>query len=499
MKITVKTGKFETIRTEMLAVFFFEGTKQVKGWLKDLDAVVKGRISEILRTGDFKGKLNESILLYSPDKSGIRRVLLTGMGKKKEFNAEKGRQVFGTAAKSAREKKLTEFMLCLTGIDVGELTVRELAQAAAEGTVLSLYRFTKFKTDDKKKTKTINKLVLFEINKKNLNSLRDGAAEGKLLADATCYARDLASYPGNIATPSFLAQEAKVLAKENGLTCRIYNREQMKRMKMNAILGVAQGSHEPPRFIVLEYNCGNKQAKTIALVGKGITFDAGGISLKPSKKMDEMKYDMCGAAAVLSVMKIIKKLRPKVNVIGIVAATENLPGGSALKPGDIITTYSGATVEIINTDAEGRLILSDALSYTVDKLKPDAVIDLATLTGACITALGHYATGMLGNNPDLINKVKKAGEKSGEMVWQLPLYPEFDEHIKSKIADIKNANGVGGGTILGAAFLKRFVGKTKWVHLDIAGTAWGVKEKSYLPKGPTGVGVRLLANLLKEL
>ena len=270
---------------------------------------------------------------------------------------------------------------------------------------------------------------------------------------------------------------------------------------MYALLGVAKGSSEPPRLIILEYNCGHAKrdsADTIALVGKGLTFDSGGISIKPSKKMEEMKYDMCGAAAVLGIMKLVKQLRPPVNVIGVVASAENLPSGKALKPGDIVTTYSGLTVEVINTDAEGRLVLSDALAYTIDKFKPDAVIDLATLTGAVIVALGHYATGMLGNNPALLKKVMTAAQKSGEMVWELPIYPEFDEHLKSDVADIKNSDGPGAGTIFGAAFLRKFVKKTPWVHLDIAGTAWDVKEKSYLPKGPTGVGVRLLARLLKD-
>lgn len=498
MNISVKTGKFKNLQTHLLAVFLFEETRSVDGWLKELDSITGNRLSEILRMRDFKGELNETLLIYAPEKSRIRRVLLIGMGKRREFNAEKALQVFGTASRAARDKKLKRFTLCLAGIDAAELTKKELAHAAAEGAVLSLYQFTKFKTEDKKKYTTVNKVMLFDLRRTHLEDLCAGVERGKLFAEAACYARDLASNPGNVVTPTYLANEAEVIARENGLKCSVFDEKKLQQLKMNALLGVAKGSNEPPRLIILEYNCGNNKADTIALVGKGLTFDSGGISIKPSKKMEEMKYDMCGAAAVLGVMKLVKQLQPPVNVIGIVASAENLPGGRALKPGDIVTTYSGLTVEVINTDAEGRLILSDALAYTIDTFKPDAVIDLATLTGAVIVALGHYATGMLGNNPGMLKKVMNAAQKSGEMVWELPIYPEFDEHLKSDVADIKNSDGQGAGTIFGAAFLRKFVKKTPWVHLDIAGTAWDVKEKSYLPKGPTGVSVRMMARLLKE-
>ncbi|MCH7782930.1 leucyl aminopeptidase [candidate division KSB1 bacterium] len=500
MNITVRTGKIQNLHTNILCVFLFQETKKGEDWLREVDRVSGRRLAGILNTGDFKGELNETVLVYSSDKSSVKRILLVGMGKKREFNGEKARQVFGTAAKQAKSLKLKRFILCLTGISDGGLSPREISHYAAEGAVMSLYEFTKFKTEDTKKITPVTEIGLYDTERKNFDEYRSGAEEGLVFAKGTSYARDLASNPGNTVTPTYLAEDARKIAKENGFKCTVFDKAKLSKMGMNALLGVARGSSEPPYLIVLEYKCGVKDADTVALVGKGVTFDSGGISLKPSKKMEEMKYDMCGAAAVLGVMKILKEIpgKLKVNVIGIITTTENLPGGKALKPGDIITTYSGLTVEVINTDAEGRLILSDALAYAVDKYKPDAIVDLATLTGAIVVALGHYATGMFGNNALLLKKVSTAADKSGDMVWEMPLYQEYDEHIKSSVADIKNSNGPGAGATFGAAFLQKFVKKTPWVHLDIAGTAWDVNEKSYLPKGPTGVGVRLLARLLMD-
>lgn len=500
MNIAVRTGKIQNLKTNMLALFVYQDMQAIDGWKKELDKVTGKRISSTLKMNDFKGELNEKLLVYCSEKSQIKRVLLVGMGKKREFNGEKARQVFGTAAKHGSGLKLKRFVLCLTGVEPDGLSRSELAHAAAESSVMSLYRFDSFKTEDKKSHTPVTEITLHDISRSHIVELRKGAEEGSVFAEGTCYARDLASNPGNVVTPSYLANEAKTIARESGFKCTILDENKLSKSGMNALLGVAQGSNEPPRLIVLEYKCGDKSAPTVALVGKGVTFDSGGISLKPSRKMEEMKYDMCGSAAVLGVMKILKSIPGtiNVNVIGVVATTENLPGGKALKPGDIIKTYAGITVEVINTDAEGRLILSDALAYAVDKYKPDALIDLATLTGAIVVALGHYATGMFGNNTGFLKNVKSAAAASGDSVWEMPIYPEFDDHIKSDVADIKNSNGPGAGATFGAAFLQKFVGKTPWVHLDIAGTAWNVKEKSYLPKGPTGVGVRLLARLLKD-
>ncbi|MCP4725450.1 MAG: leucyl aminopeptidase [bacterium] len=496
MKITVKTGKFENINTPLLVVFLFQENRKVTDWLKSLDKIVKGRVSEVFKARDFKGELNESLAVLAPESSGIKRVLLMGMGKKKEFNGDKARQVFGTAAKYADKKEVKRLTMNITAFSDTELKKGEIGRAASEGINLSLYKFTKFKTEDKKKDINVNNVTIHDITRAGSDRLKKGINEGGIISRGVCYTRDLASNPPNIVTPAYLAEEAKTIAKESGLKFTVLNKKKLEELNMNALLGVGKGSHQPPVLGVIEYDCGQEKAETVALVGKGITFDSGGISLKPGRKMEEMKFDMSGAAAVLGTMKIINDLKPKVNVVGVFAAAENLPGGSALKPSDIITAYSGLTIEVINTDAEGRLVLADALAYTVDKYKPDAMLDIATLTGAVVVALGHVATGMLGNNPPLLKKVAAAGELSGDKVWELPIFPEFDEEIKSKYADIKNSNGPGGGTIFGASFLKKFVGKTPWVHLDIAGTAWDVKEKSYLPAGSTGVGVRLFSQLL---
>jgi len=498
VEIIVKTGKLLNIRTNLMAVFLFQENRKVEEWLNELDILSERRISDFLKLRDFKGDLNETSLLYMPENANIRRVMFVGLGKKREFDTEKARQVFGTASKTAQSIKLKRFMLCLAGMEQSGISKRQLAHVAAEGILLSLYKFTAYKSKDDKNGDSVKQVYLFDTRRMYLDDIRYGVEEGVSVGEAVCYARDLASHPANIVTPEYLADEARKIAKKNDLTCTIFTPKELKEKNMNAILGVSQGSKKEPRLIVLEYACGNKQAETIALVGKGLTFDSGGISIKPAKKMEEMKYDMCGAAAVLGTMKIVKQLSPRINVIGVIASAENMPGGAAIKPGDIIKTYSGVTVEIINTDAEGRLVLCDALSYTINSSKPDAVIDIATLTGSVIIALGHFATGMLGNNAALLKKVTAAGKNAGEMVWELPLYPEYDEHIKSDYADIKNSDGHGAGAIFGGTFLKRFVGKTPWVHLDIAGTAYDVKEKPYLPKGPTGVGVRLFSDLIKN-
>ncbi len=498
VEILIKTGKPENIRTSLMAVFLFQESRNLDSWLKGYDRLCDSRISAFLKLKDFKGDLNESAMLYMPENAGIRRILLVGLGKKKEFNIEKVRQVFGTAAKLAKSKKIKRFTLSLTGFDSFGFSKYELARTATEGAVLSLYNFNVYKTGNNSKNENPKQITLFDIRRTYLNKLRTGAKAGGKCAEAVCYARDLASHPSNILTPSYLADEAKNISDEAGLECTVLGEKELKKKKMNALLAVAKGSVQEPGLIILKYDCGRKDAETVALVGKGLTFDSGGISIKSSKKMEEMKYDMSGAASVIATMKLIGYEKPPVNVIGVLAAAENMPGGNAVKPGDIIKTYSGKTVEIINTDAEGRLVLCDALAYVIDSYKPNAVINIATLTGAVVVALGHYSTGLLGNNPGLLKRIQSAGEESGEMVWELPLYPEYDEHIKSEFADIKNSNGPGAGTIFGASFLKQFVGKIPWAHLDIAGTAYNVKEKSYLPKGPTGVGVRLFSRLLQN-
>ncbi|MCI5147268.1 MAG: leucyl aminopeptidase, partial [Candidatus Electrothrix sp. AR3] len=319
-------------------------------------------------------------------------------------------------------------------------------------------------------------------------------------AKAACLARDMANEPGNGWPPSRFAELGQKLAKEHGLECKIIEKPEMEELGMGGILGVNQGSALPPKLVILRYQGGEEdKGQTLMLVGKGLTFDSGGISLKPSQSMEDMKYDMCGGAAVIAAMQAIAEEKPKgINVVALVPATENLPASTALKPGDIITHFGGTTSEIINTDAEGRLILADALAYGIKTWQPDAVIDLATLTGAVIVGLGHHRTGLLATNDALSEQILAAGDQAGEPLWRLPLGLEYSQQIKSQVADIKNTGGRSAGTITAAAYLQKFVGETPWAHLDIAGTAWNYTEKSYIPKGPSGIAVRTLVNLVRN-
>ena len=344
------------------------------------------------------------------------------------------------------------------------------------------------------------RLKKFSFLQKKLKSLSSkGLNKGRIAALAGCTARDMANEPGNVWTPTRFAEFGRKLAKTYNFTCKVLSKADMQRLKMGGILGVNSGSAQPPKMVILEYKTLTRNP-TLLLVGKGLTFDSGGISLKPPKGMEEMKFDMCGGAAVLGAMQAVGEEKPKgINIIAIVPATENLPGPSALKPGDIITIYGGKTVEVVNTDAEGRLILADALAYGIKQYKPKAVVDLATLTGAVVIGLGHHRTGLLSNNDELAQKVMAAGDRSGEPLWRLPLGPEYSKQIKSKVADIKNVGNRAAGTITAAAFLQEFVGETAWAHLDIAGTAYNFTEKSYVPnKGPSGIGVRTLLELIRN-
>ena len=329
---------------------------------------------------------------------------------------------------------------------------------------------------------------------------KDQIQNGVSIANAICFSRDIANSPGNVATPSYLAQSAVDISKRKNIKTTILDREEFTNMGMGALAGVAQGSDEPPKFIVIEYNNGGNQRPKV-IVGKGLTFDSGGISIKPASKMDEMKYDMCGATVVLGVFKAVSDLQPKINLVGIIPSTENLSGSKAYKPGDILSAYNGKTIEVLNTDAEGRLILADALSYASKHYNPEFILDFATLTGAVLVALGNIATGILGNDKALLKKIKKASKKSGEKVWELPLWSEYCKQVESTIADVKNTGAPGqAGTIAGAAFLKAFVNKDiPWVHFDIAGTAWGVKPSNINPKGSaTGWGIRLVLDLINK-
>ncbi len=452
--------------------------------------------------GDFQGKENEQLLTYCHKKKNSfgGRVLFLGIGRMSNKTgaevAEILREAGGRAAKVARKIKAKNVCLCQQK-EMGVSSPKNL-ECLLEGLLLGDYSFEKYKNkkDQEKKFCGIRQ-VSIRLDKEE-KRFRLAVRRASNSARATCVARDMANEPGNGWTPNSFALYAKKLAKTHKLRCTVLGKSELKRMKMGGILAVNQGSSEAPKMVILEYRCNKQDAQTLLLVGKGLTFDSGGVSLKPGSGMQDMKYDMCGGAAALSAMAVVGEEAPEVNVIAIIPSTENMPGGSALKPGDIITHYNGITSEIINTDAEGRLILADALAYGIEKYSPDCVIDLATLTGAVIIGLGHHRTGLLSNNQSLVKSLYAAGEDCGEPLWQLPLDKEYIKQIDSDVADIKNTGGRPAGTITAAAYLQKFVGDTPWAHMDIAGTAWDFTEKKYIPKGPSGIGVRTLVSLIRN-
>ena len=497
MKISVKSGAAEKESTDVIVISLFENTKKIPSELSSLDKASGGFISNLLQNKDFTGKLNETVMIPTYKKAIPKRILLVGLGKTTELSSDKVRQAAGTATRVIQGKKFKSPSMLLYKTEYKGISIEDITRSVVEGVLLSLYNFTMYKTLKKEDKAVINNFTLIVQKKDVLAKVKSVAKNTQTVAEAVCFTRDIVNMAGSDATPTFLANKAKEIAKKTGVKCRTLSRPDMKRLGMGGILNVSRGSSQPPKFIILEYNTRKKNNDTIVLIGKGVTFDSGGISLKPGANMDLMKADMAGAAAVLGAFKAISNLKPATHIVGLVPCTENMPSGSALKPGDIIKCMSGKTVEILNTDAEGRLILADAIAYA-KRYKPDAVIDLATLTGACVAALGTFTSGMLGNNDKLKERVKQAGEKSHERVWELPLWKEYYELIKSNIADIKNTGGRYAGTITAACFLGEFVEDFPWVHLDIAGTFLVEKDTPYIRKGATGVGVRLLTRLILD-
>ncbi len=434
----------------------------------------------------FSGKKNELFLVPAPDDFKAEWILLAGLGTKGEVTAEVLRQAGGRSAAYLRDNGIKKAALSSKVISSFKLS----PSLFAEGALLSLYAYSRYKKETN--GKKLGGLVVLSRPSRALKLELDWAGT---TASAVAFARDLVNTPANDMTPSHLAKAALSL-RSRKLSVNVLERRDAQRLGMGAYLAVAKGSHEPPKFVVLQYRGGSKAP--LVLVGKSITFDSGGISLKPADGMEKMKYDMAGGAAVLGVMKAASELALPVNLIGILPATENLPGGSATKPGDIVRTVGGTTVEIINTDAEGRLVVADGIGYA-KRFKPQAVIDIATLTGACSIALGGEVIAMMGNDRGLLDTLKRCGDIVYERVWEMPLFEEYKEYVKSDFADIKNTGGRTGSLVTSAYFLKEFAGDMPWVHLDIAGTAWIERERPYIPKGASGVGVRLLSQFVREL
>jgi leucyl aminopeptidase len=495
MQVEVKPGRIELVEDEAALFYCFEEVKKLTGVLKTVDQKLSRALSHLLETGDFTSKLGQTTVLYPWGGLRFRKIILVGLGKKNEMTIESIRRAYGFAGRRMGELKVESLSVLAFDSNLHGIRLQESSQAMVEGLILSNYRLGRYKTENEEKRSALKKLTFWKENRKGMGEVKRGIDNGEIFSWATNFTRDLSNQPGNYLTPTHLAGIAEKLARENKFKCTILSTPEIKKLKMNAFLAVASGSQQPPKLIVLEYLPPKGKPNTLALVGKGITFDAGGLSLKSTENMLEMKSDMTGGAVVISTIAAYARMGLPLHLIGIIPATENLPSGSALKVGDIITSRSGKTIEVLNTDAEGRLVLADGLSYALS-FKPDAVVDVATLTGTIKLALGNICAGLLGNHQGLKAQMLKAGEISGERVWELPLWKEYDEFLQSDLADIKNVGGRFGGSILAAAFLQNFVGGLPWVHLDIAGVDFRDKEDSYRSKGASGFGARLLLQFL---
>jgi leucyl aminopeptidase len=479
----------------LLVLPVFKGTEEMQGVLSAVDELVGGALGRAVSAGDFTRKAESTLLLYPPLGSSPERILVIGLGDEDGFSAETLRRVAGRSVRVAEGLRLSRIAIRLDA--VWGMSAAPAAQAATEGSVLAAWRFTELKSgeDDEEMGPEVTELSLL-VDEGWEEGAREGARIGLAQARGENLARTLQCRPGNVATPTHLAEEARRMGEAVGLEVTILGPGEMEAEGMGALLAVAQGSEQEPRLIILEHRGGKEGDPPLVLVGKGLTFDAGGISIKPASGMEDMKFDMSGGAAVVGALQTVAELKLPINVVGIVPSSENLLSGKAVKPGDVVRTREGKTVEILNTDAEGRLILADALSYA-QTFEPAAIVDCATLTGACVIALGNHASGVLGTDEELVQELRDAGDRSGERCWPLPLWKEYREQLDSSVADLKNVGGRPAGTITAAAFLKEFVGEVPWAHMDIAGTAYGEGKLSYQRKGGFGVPTRLLVEWVR--
>ena len=498
MEIRVVPKSITELEADALIVNLFDGVSSPSGATGDVDRALGGAITDLIQSGEIKGKLGEVTVVHTLGRIPARRVLVAGLGKAEAFDLEKVRVVSAAAVRKARDLGAAHVASIVHGAGIGKLDHKQAAAAVVEGTLLGLYTFKEYQKRGEE-DKEVREFTLVEIDAGKARAMADAARVGRIFAEGTNLARDLGNEPPNQLTPSALADRAAKVAEELGLECEVLDAEAMGRLGMGALLGVAQGSAEPPKMAVIKYQGHPGGKETLALVGKGITFDTGGISLKPGQGMEEMKFDMCGAASVVGAMRIIGQLKPKINVLGVIPTAENMPGGKAQRPGDIVRAMNGKTIEIDNTDAEGRLILADAICYA-RKLGATRIVDIATLTGACVVALGHVASGVVANNDDLAEQVLAAGKASGEKFWRLPAYDEYKKQLKSDYADLKNTGGRPAGAITAGLFLAEFAEETPWAHLDIAGTANELAEVAWQPnKGASGIPARTLARLALSL
>ncbi|AKG53649.1 cytosol aminopeptidase PepA [Dehalogenimonas sp. WBC-2] len=495
MEIKLATGEVTKIKADAVILAIFEDVEG-SDTEKALDKALGGNIALLRKSQEIKGKASEFTLFHSLGKIVATKAVILGLGKQKDFDATKLRAAVADGCRNLQKKNSLNLVLALPKL---ELRSTEISRAITEAALLGSYGFRKHLTKEADYGE-LKSLTVISEGKLDHDEFKKGVQKGEIVSQAVILARDMANEPSNHMTPEDMAATAQRVSRDSGFKIEVLERRDMEKLGMGGLLGVSQASKDvhPPKLIIMRYRGRSDDGWDLALVGKGLTFDSGGISIKPSDKMEEMKFDMSGGAATIAAMGAIGKLKLKINVIAAVPATENMPDGGAFKPGDVLKMFTGKTVEVISTDAEGRLILADALGY-INKENPKAIVDMATLTGACVIALGSITSAAVTNNQSLVDKVIKAGTAAGERIWQLPAWDEYREQYKSEYADIKNVGGRGAGTITAGLFLSEFIGETPWVHLDIAGTAWGDKEKGHLTKGGSGVPVATLVNLAEML
>lgn len=492
MKINVIRSELEQVELPLVVVGY---TVEAVDELPDGDPV-HGIVEKLVELGDFKGKKHESRLLY-PSTLKTKRLLLVGLGKEEELNLELVRRIAGRMSRTVRDLDVKHMAVSLSHFTRAHLSIGEVAEGLVQSIIMGSYNNPYYKTKDLEKIKQLEALTLFG-SSIDIARISDRTDNGKIVGEAVNYCRRLAWGPGNLVTPSVLAEEAERIGETYGLNVTVFDREQAKKVGLHSFLAVAQGTEEPPKFIVAEYGADKKGVDTVALIGKGITFDTGGISLKQSQGMPLMKGDMTGGAVALAALEAVSRLGLELHVVCIVPATDNMPDGKAYHPGDVVKSYSGQTIEVISTDAEGRMILNDALSYAAKNYEPVAMFDFATLTGSMYTAVGDHAIGYFSNSDKVAEKLETASKSSGERVWRMPLWEEYDEQIKSDVADFKHTGGRPAGAITAARFLSKFVMDTPWAHLDIAGHPEQKTDKDYNPKGSKGPAVRLIVDLLRN-
>ena len=499
MQLGVEITDILTAETPALIVNLFQGVQEPGGATGAVDRQLGGAISQLMADGEIKGAAGEMTLLHTMGRLGPARVLVAGLGPRDELDAAAVRRAAAESVRHLRSRGVSRALTIAHGAGAGGLDPAASGQAIAEGALLGLYRFERHRSPNGKPAAEFDALTIAEQDADKAAALESGVNAGRIMAGAALLARDLVNEPANVLTPSAMAETARQIAEQSGMSLEVFGNEEMREMGMGAFIGVAQGSDEPAKLIVLHYaGDPDNPANNLGLIGKGITFDTGGISLKPAAGMEAMKGDMAGGASVLGAMQAIGQLRPRINVTGMVAATENMPGGKAQRPGDVVRAMNGKTIEIINTDAEGRLVLADVLSLARQR-GITRLVDIATLTGAMVTTLGKVCTGVMGNDAPLVNSLIAAGQRAGEKFWELPLFAEYQPLIKSDVADMKNSGGRQAGSISAALLLREFVEGAAWVHLDIAGTATAERAAGPLVKGATGVPARTLVQLTLDL